>query len=259
MSTSASERDEDDNLCSENRKEKALDQEDDHIIYDDIPVLRESNSDQSLIIDVSVPYNENTYQNCNSENEPEMRCNVLNFLYTNARSLTPKVKSLVELFDNLNLYFAAISETWLVNGRKCDRNVDDLEHGEGLTMIAKNRRSRGGGVAIIFNKNKMTLKRVGMKEGGLEVVAAVGRTVEDSRKLLIISAYYPPQMKRQEVDKLNECISNTIDSQKLKHEALQIIVCGDMNKKDIIPVLTDHPDVKVLHSPSTRRGETIDL
>ena len=36
-------------------------------------------------------------------------------MYTNDRSLAPKIGSLIDVFDSWNLHFAAISETWLSN------------------------------------------------------------------------------------------------------------------------------------------------
>ena len=187
------------------------------------------------------------------------RYNTLPFMFTNCRSLSPKIGSLVEMFDELQLYFAALSETWLSNGGRFDKDRKKLEDRDELVMITKNRKTRGGGVAIVFDKRKINLKQVKMGGGDLEVVGAVGRTLTESRRILVISAYYPPAMRRENVDRLNQCISDTIDRQKIAHEGLRVVVCGDMNKKDVVPILTDHPDVHVLQTPPTRHAETIDL
>ena len=38
------------------------------------------------------------------------------FLLTNARSITPKIDSLKDAFNSLNLQFACITETWYAGG-----------------------------------------------------------------------------------------------------------------------------------------------
>ena len=185
--------------------------------------------------------------------------NTMSFMYTNCRSLAPKIDSLIEMFDEIGLDFAILSETWLTSSKKIERNIQKLEDREDLVLIKKNRRTRGGGVGIVFNKNKISLKPIRIRGNSFELVGAIGRTVSDSRKILVLSAYYPPQMLKDQVDALNECILSTIDTQKTAHDYLQVVLCGDMNKKDVSLILADHPDIKVIETPPTRRDETIDL
>ena len=45
------------------------------------------------------------------------RINKIAFLLTNARSLGPKISSLIDYLNEMSLTFAMISETWLVSGR----------------------------------------------------------------------------------------------------------------------------------------------
>ena len=219
--------------------------------------LRENNNDDSLVVSEISHLSVSSISS--SGNVSTARHNLLNFMYTNARSLSPKMDSLIEMFDNLDLHFAAVSETWMSDDRRYENNLRKLEGKENLSMIARNRTGRGGGVAIIFNKSKINLKPVKLKSGKFEVVGGLGRTADDSKKILVFSVYYPPQMKKEAVDKLNDCISSSIDAQKIKHGPVRVIICGDMNNKNIVPILTDHPDTQVLPTPSTRKNETIDL
>ena len=126
-------------------------------------------------------------------------------------------------------------------------------------MVTKNRKTRGEGVAIIFDKNLINLAKVKLGSNDFELVAAVGRTVSDSRKILVISVYYPPQMRKEKVDCLNSYITDLIDRQNEIHEELQVFICGDINGKDITPIMADHPEICVLLTPSTRGPETLDL
>ncbi len=116
--------------------------------------------------------------------------------------------SLIELFDQLDLHFAVVSETWMKGGDKFDRNVRRLADSEGLNIIEKNRsRGRGGGVAILFKPGRVSLKRANIVGNNFELVGATGRTVDDSRTIVVMAAYYPPKMTVAEVNKMNECIS----------------------------------------------------
>ena len=180
-------------------------------------------------------------------------------MFTNSRSLPPKIESLVEMFDNLGLHFAAISETWMSEGKRYEKNAQKLEDRDELLIIKKSRRTRGGGVAIIFNKRKMSLKQFKIRDNKFEMVGASGRTAEDSRRLIVFSVYYPPQMKKDQVNEMNMCLSSAIDAQLVIDPDARIIICGDMNKKDVTQILTDHPDIVVLDTPETRKDERIDL
>ena len=78
-----------------------------------------------------------------------------NLINTNARSLCPKVNSLLDCFDEMGVSLAVITETWLADGQGLDEDVDDLLEGAGLGMLYRNRPPgrRGtshGGVAVLY-------------------------------------------------------------------------------------------------------------
>ena len=79
-----------------------------------------------------------------------------NILLANARSLLPKIDSLVDSFRNLDLSCAIITESWLRPGIKLEEEIEDFEWVERLKVIHKSRKTRagrtaGGGVAIVLN------------------------------------------------------------------------------------------------------------
>ena len=82
--------------------------------------------------------------------------NCVNIMLTNARSLLPKLKSLVDAFQSLELHCAAITETWFKGGMNLRRKLEEIEEKEGLKVIHKSRDGRGkkvgGGVAIVYEK-----------------------------------------------------------------------------------------------------------
>ena len=83
----------------------------------------------------------------------------MNILNANARSMNNKIESLIEVFDEYNLTFALLTETWFKNGFKLVSELTDLECSENIGVIAKNRTARkGGGVAIAYNTTMVSLK-----------------------------------------------------------------------------------------------------
>ena len=69
----------------------------------------------------------------------------MNFIYTNARSLLPKIHSLYDYFEELELSFACITETWMREGKKLEKSLEEMRHGFGLDIIYKNRTNSDGG------------------------------------------------------------------------------------------------------------------
>ena len=74
---------------------------------------------------------------------------------TNARSLCPKINSLVDCFEEVGAQLGVITKTWLSDGIGLEDDVRDFVLGTGLGMLYRNRpeNSRGfshGGVAIVY-------------------------------------------------------------------------------------------------------------
>ena len=185
--------------------------------------------------------------------------NDLNFIYTNARSLPAKMGSLITAFNELELHFAVVSETWLRSGSTYDRESRKLLHSESIDIVARNRSSRGGGVAILFNNRKIALRKVKIKNDKFELTAAVGRTTAHARKVFVIAAYFPPKMKSEEVSEMNEIISSIVGQAKTSYEDPLFVFCGDINKKNMNIFMADHPDVAPVDTPPTRKGEVLDI
>ena len=63
----------------------------------------------------------------------------LTVINTNARSLCPKMSSLIDCFSDLTASLGVVTETWLTDGEGLDEDVEDLALGAGIRMICKNR------------------------------------------------------------------------------------------------------------------------
>ena len=86
----------------------------------------------------------------------------MSFALTNARSLLPKIDSLVNYFDEHGLTFCIITETWISNDNTTKDILEELSNGANIEMIRKDRSGRGGGVAIAFNNTKAKFKKYGL-------------------------------------------------------------------------------------------------
>lgn len=183
----------------------------------------------------------------------------MNFSLTNARSLPPKIHSLITAFDELDLDFMMITETWISSTKKTVQNIHDLSCAENISLICKNRNTRGGGVCIAFDKRKMKIARFPLPTSPFEVVCGVGSLSRLSRKIAIIVVYIPPKYTNEEVRKLNDYVSLAIEKLKNTYNNPLICVGGDINKKDFAPAIADFNDIAMLPGIPSRRGNALDL
>ena len=65
-------------------------------------------------------------------------------IYSNARSLCPKVNSFIECFNELDVQLAVITETWFGDSKGLDKDLDNLLHATGIATISRNRSPVGG-------------------------------------------------------------------------------------------------------------------
>ena len=56
---------------------------------------------------------------------------LINIINTNARSLCPKIDSLIDCFEELDVTLGVVTETWLADGDSLDRDIQDLAKGAG--------------------------------------------------------------------------------------------------------------------------------
>ena len=109
-------------------------------------------------------------------------------LNTNARSLCPKISSLIDSFNDLSASVGIITETWLTDWD----SLEGLVLRTGLKMICKNRdpNERGyshGGVAVAFKEPAVTLKEVRLHNPRkFEVLLTSGTIRGCSRKLCVV-------------------------------------------------------------------------
>ena len=189
----------------------------------------------------------------------------MKLLLTNARSLSPKIESLHDYFEEHELDVALITESWLRDSRVLDRDVVDLEHGTDLKIIYRNRapkraslRPVGGGVSIVFNKNTCSLRERKIRGNKFELVAAVGRVARVPRKVAFFCLYIEPRMKADDLDSLKALLTDELIRLKAAGDHL-LFVGGDLNRRDISDVFLDFPDMRRANHDPTRHGVCLDI
>ena len=177
----------------------------------------------------------------------------LNFALTNARSLMPKLDSLVDYFDVHNLTFCMVTETWIQGCRESTKKIGDLLDGSHIDMIRRDRGKRGGGVAIAYDTRRAKLKKYAVQNNKYEIICATGKINNNSRKVAIICVYLPPKQTIQVTKEVENCLADCILKLKSELNDPMIIVGGDLNKKSINDAFKESQDIK-MHNPIPTRG-----
>lgn len=163
--------------------------------------------------------------------------NELTIINTNARSLSPKIDSLIDCFSEMKADISIVTETWLRSGTPLDHDLADLEQGAGLVALTRNREPHPttgvchGGVAIIYRKVIRKFKEIQFDNpDGFEVMAAVGTIQGISRKLVVVAAYIPPNYSVSRGSACIEHIESLIIEIKRRYRDPLLVLAGDFNQ-----------------------------
>ena len=182
--------------------------------------------------------------------------NLFAFASANARSVAAKIGSVVDTFRDLDLTFMNISETWLKDDSNLRNNLADLEEAHGLSMITKCRRTRGGGVGIVYDKSKIQLSKFPVNTD-YEIVAARGKTRLTRRPVLVVSYYIPLNITAADFRLLLRDVGDIVGRAKTTMPDPIIIVSGDANRRKIHEGLADFPDIQDVQLPPSRQGAAL--
>ena len=169
----------------------------------------------------------------------------VNFINTNARSLCPKIHSLIDSFEELQLTFGTITETWLADGEGLEEDLQDLALGAGLGMICRNREPgrngvAHGGVALVYRNNISDFKKICVPNpGNFEILPCIGTIRGHSRKMVVVSCYLPPNYPTRRGKEALEYITNVIVQIKRKYTDPYLVVTGDFNQWEVDDSLAD--------------------
>ena len=189
--------------------------------------------------------------------------NPINIINTNARSLCPKIDSLIDCFEELDVTLGIVTETWLADGVSLDRDLHDLARGTGLEMFCLNRppNNRGvahGGVAVIANAATCSIKKIDLPNPeNYEVMATLSTLQGCSRKLLTVACYLLPGYSVPRGRGALDHIENVVQELKRTYKDPFIIVGGDFNQWRVQDALLDYPDLREVDVGPTRGDRCI--
>ena len=191
----------------------------------------------------------------------ERRRNKFNVCLINARSILYKLPSLLETLDEIDVDMCMLTETWLRSDPHTERSIEDFQNEHGYEFIRRDRRDgkRGGGVAICYNKELISMARIRLPPMKNELVGAIGRRVGQRRKVAALAVYLPPALKADQVKKCLSEVNDAVIHIKNKYNDPYIIVGGDFNKTDIKRALADHSDIAQISTEPTRGGSVLDI
>ena len=161
----------------------------------------------------------------------------------NARSLFPKIGSLVTDMNDRDVDVSFISEIWeQENKKKHQQKIEELIELNGLEYISTPRKKgkRGGVTAIIANLHKFNLSKLNVKVprkveavwGLLKAKVSEGKSLP----IIVCAIYSPPDCKRNAP--LINHLTLTLQSLLKIHKNPGIILCGDRNHIEIPSLLS---------------------
>ena len=189
----------------------------------------------------------------------------ISFINTNARSLTPKIRSLADCFQEKLLDFAAITETWFQSSSDKENFLSDLTGEYSLKAITRDRASTAtngrqyGGIALIFRQLTSSFEEFPLSNpDNFEVLAAVGSITGIKGKIFLVICYAPPNLPAAKARSLIEYLSDIVCEAKRTYEDCTVSVMGDFNQWSTNDLLDDHPDLTEINYGPTRGDRSID-
>ena len=186
-----------------------------------------------------------------------------NIINTNARSLRPKIPSLIDYFRELDLTFAVVTETWFATGKNLEIESENLLLGSGIKLTTRNRTLVNGlahgGVAVLSRDATTTIKTCNYDNfDNYEVLPVEAKVQGLEKKVFIIATYIPPSYP---VARGRGCLSYLNDivlDIKRKNDSPWICVTGDFNQWQVGEELEDFPDLCEVLTLPTRNERRID-
>ena len=182
----------------------------------------------------------------------------MNIVLINARSLRPKLFSLLDTMNEMNSQIALVTETWFRESSELRVVLEDMSNALGFGVVREDRSTGvGGGVCLVYNKSEIEFQKVKIK-ATTEIVAAIGRRTGQRRKIAAVTAYIPPNYDAEQSDKALDEIVDVVGHLKRKYNSPYVVLGGDFNKRNIEESLKCFPDLKKQVTPPTRGGNVLD-
>ena len=172
--------------------------------------------------------------NAKNKNQNKRYLRSISFINTNARSLMRKVDSLGDSFDELDLNFAQVTETWLQSNTDTGDLALKLRDGFSLGILFRNRSNvarngrQYGGVALIFRLNSKFTNFAFPNPSDFEVMASVGSIKGVRETVAVVTSYMPPNMSLADARSMIEYTSDLIAELKRVHNDCMVVLGGGL-------------------------------
>ena len=157
-----------------------------------------------------------------------------------------------------------LCEVWQKTEDKKHMNyIENMLQMEGLQYYSttRPRGKRGGGAAIIVNKEKFTAQKLDIQIPlKLEIFWALVKPKFEAAQMknIIVGSFYSPPRSRL-MNKLKDHIVGTLNMLTTKYPGCGIFVGGDKNKMNISALLNNNLKLKQIVSKPTRKNEILDV
>ena len=225
----------------------------------DVQMLSDSDdSDSNTIVEISDAEDDDNKQ-------PKLSSRKLTFINANARSLGPKIDSLVDCFYEKFVDFAFITETWYQSTTSNSDSLAEYADRFSLGVISRNRQTSAvngrqyGGVAFFYRYGTSSFREFPLTNpAGHEVLATVGKVKGIKGKIFCITCYAPPNLSSARANELAEYGSEVISEAKRSFNDCLITVAGDFNQWPLDLILDEHPSLTEVMHGNTRGDRAID-
>ena len=158
---------------------------------------------------------------------------------------------------------ALLTETWFNKGnKKLAHDLKQLSQQHEISLLRKDRTSRGGGVALAFDSTSAEFKKVQLrtlKGCEHEILVAHGRVHGVKKSHLVFVGYIPPSYMSAQNKGFFDVLTDAMSEAWSKFPESWVTLGGDWNNRDLAPVLTLFPDLKMVESGPTRKTATLDI
>ena len=187
----------------------------------------------------------------------------------NCRSLQPKLRSLVEKFQNEDYSIAVLCEIWEKTGKKnsyFQSKVEEMLELDGLKYLSCGSRpsgKRGGGVAILIDSRKLNIEKLQIHvPNNLEVLWAIVRPKEPHQgsqfKEYVVCSFYSPPSSRKNRKLLDHVISTT-HALMARFPSAAFYLAGDKNDLPLACLIQGLPKFAQIVANFTHGEKIIDV
>jgi len=184
-------------------------------------------------------------------------------LQFNARSLFPKISSLVTNISERAADICFVTEIWeQLENRKHQHIIEELLEMKGIKYIITPRRcKRGGGAAIAVNLARFTISKLHVNiPSRVETVWGLLKPKDKSciKTSFIVCCFYSPPDRNKNIALINH-LNNTLQSLLNIHTNDGILICGDRNHMEISSLTDIEPSLMQTVMTATYGSKILDV